>query len=123
MSQRILIVDDEPGFLQGIKKIIGATGAAIDLADNLRDAEQFLERDRYDIVITDLRLTSVLSEEGMEIIRFAKERHPGTHCILITGYGSPELQARAIALGVSCYFEKPVDPKKLLEAVRALSNG
>jgi DNA-binding NtrC family response regulator len=123
MPHRILIIDDDPGFLQGIRKILGSTGADLDLTDTLAEAQRFLAGHRYDIVITDLRLTNVMSEEGIEILRLVKERHPDTHCILITGYGSPELEARAIALGVSCYFEKPVDPKKLLEAVQVLLTG
>jgi len=123
MNQRILVVDDEPGFLKGIRKILGTTGAVLDLTDTLEEARRFLSDNRYDIVITDLRLTNVMSEEGLEIIRLVKERHPDTHCILITGYGSPELEARTITLGAACYFEKPVDPRKLLEAVRALSGG
>ena len=123
MSQRILIVDDEPGFLQGIRKIMGATGAVLDLTDSMEEAERYLTSNRYDIVITDLRLTGVLSEEGLEIIRFVKERNPATHCILITGYGSPELREKALAQGAAYYFEKPVPPKELLEAVKALAGA
>lgn len=121
MTHRILIIDDERAFLLGMQKIMGSLGAVLDLADSMEEAERYLTRNQYDIVITDLRLTGVLSEEGMEIIRFVKEQNPATHCILITGYGNADLQARAIALGVACYFEKPVDPKKLLEAVRVLT--
>jgi DNA-binding NtrC family response regulator len=123
MSQRILIVDDEPGFLHGIRKILGVTGAVLDLTDTMEEAVRYLTENRYDIVITDLRLTHVASEEGLEIIRLVKERDPSTRCILITGYGNADLQARAITLGAACYFEKPVDPKKLLEAVQVLLAG
>jgi len=120
MSKRILIVDDEPAFLLGINRIMKPTGALLDLTDNREEAEELLAKTTYDIVITDLRLTGVQSEDGWDIIRGAQERNPKTPCILITGYGSPDVREKALGLGVAYYFEKPVPPEDLLQAVRAL---
>ena len=121
MTKRILIVDDEPAFLLGINRIMKPTGALLDLTDSREEAEKLLARTTYDIVITDLRLTGVQSEDGWDILRSVKEKDPNTPCILITGYGSPDVREKALAQGAAYYFEKPVPPEELVQAVKALS--
>jgi DNA-binding NtrC family response regulator len=123
MSKRILIVDDEPAFLLGINRIMKPTGALLDLTDSREEAEKLLAKTTYDIVITDLRLTGVQSEDGWDILRSVKEKNPHTPCILITGYGSPDVREKAMAQGVAYYFEKPVPPEELLQAMKALGLG
>ena len=120
MAKRILVVDDETAFLLGIRKILSRTTAATDVAETLEEAERLLKIHAYDIVITDLRLTGVLGEEGLEIIRHIRETRPETQCILVTGYGSPEIREKAKAEGVDFYFEKPVSPTMLLDVVQKL---
>jgi len=120
MAKRILVVDDETAFLLGIRKILGRTTAATDIAETIEEAEKLLDQHSYDIVITDLRLTGVLGEEGLEIVRHIRETHPKTRCILVTGYGSPEIREKAMAEGVDYYFEKPVSPAMLLDVVQKL---
>ena len=120
MAKRILVVDDETAFLLGIRKILARTAAATDVAETIEEAERLLDQNAYDIVITDLRLTGVLGEEGLEIIRHIRETHPKTRCILVTGYGSPEIREKALAEGVDYYFEKPVSPSMLLDVVQKL---
>jgi DNA-binding NtrC family response regulator len=123
MTKRVLIVDDEPAFLLGIHKIMKPTGAILDLTDAMEEARKLLDQQTYDVVITDLRLTAVWSEEGLDLIRLVKGKNPATQCILITGYGTPEIREKAKAQGAAYYFEKPVPPEKLLEAVKALGIG
>jgi two-component system response regulator (stage 0 sporulation protein F) len=79
-----------------------------------------LDGEKYDFVITDLRLTGMLGEEGLEILEYVKETSPSTHVILVTGYGNPQLMTRAYRLGAACYFEKPVDPTRLIAAMTEL---
>jgi len=120
MAKRILVVDDETAFLLGIKKVLGSTGAVTDIVETIEEAEKLILQNPYDILITDLRLTGVLGEEGLEIVRFVKENSPGTQCVLVTGYGSPEIRDKAKEQGVEFYFEKPVSPSQLLDVVRKL---
>lgn len=120
MAKRILVVDDETAFLLGIKKVLGSTGAVTDIVETIEEAEKLILQNPYDILITDLRLTGVLGEEGLEIVRFVKENSPKTQCVLVTGYGSPEIRDKAREQGVMYYFEKPVAPSQLLDVVRKL---
>jgi DNA-binding NtrC family response regulator len=120
MAKRILVVDDETAFLLGIKKVLGSTGAQTDIVETIEEAEKLILQNPYDILITDLRLTGVLGEEGLEIIRFVKENSPRTQCVLVTGFGSPEIRDKAKEQGVEYYFEKPVMPSQLLDVVKKL---
>ncbi|HPR64875.1 MAG TPA: response regulator [Thermoanaerobaculia bacterium] len=120
MSHRILVVDDEVAFLLGIRKVLSRLECDVDTAESIEQAEKILKEDKFDVVITDLRLTGVLGEEGLEIIRYVRELNPETRCILVTGYGSPAIREKAYTEGVDYYFEKPVPPKTIVESLVAL---
>ncbi len=118
MSERILLVDDEDETLIIFSNLLKRLGCEIDCAESIEAAEELLAAKTYAAVITDLRLTGIIGEEGLEILRFVKEKERGTAVILVTGYGSPEIMTKAYQLGAAYYFEKPVHPFRLLEAVR-----
>jgi two-component system, response regulator RegA len=120
MAKRILIVDDEPALLIAFKGILEADQVQVDTAETMGGAEDHLKTGAYDVVIVDLRLTGVLGEEGLEIIRYVKEFKPETHVILITGYGNPSIMEKAQQLGAAFYFEKPVSSGTLFNALKNL---
>ncbi|MFZ2493994.1 MAG: response regulator [Thermoanaerobaculia bacterium] len=123
MNNRILLVDDEEAILLSFTRLLSHASFHVDTARRIEDAEALLKENQYAVVITDLRLTGVLGEEGLEILRYAHEKNPGAAVILVTGYGNPEIMNRAFELDAAFYFEKPVEPKQLLEAVRELCSG
>lgn len=118
MAERILIVDDEDETLVTFRKLLKRLDCEIDCAESIETAEALLATTSYAAVITDLRLTGIIGEEGLEILRFVKEKSSGTAVILVTGYGSPEIMTKAYQLGAAYYFEKPLHPVRLLEAVK-----
>ena len=116
----ILIVDDERAILMAFCKLFQSPHVRIDVAETLEEVRNCLQQRVYDVVIADLRLTGVLGEEGLDILRWIREHAPQTRTILMTGYGNPEIMERAYELGVAFYFEKPVAVQALEEALRAL---
>jgi DNA-binding NtrC family response regulator len=120
MPKRILIVDDEPALLIAFKGILESDEVTVDTAETMGGAENHLKANRYDVVIVDLRLTGVLGEEGLEIIKYVKEFKPETQVILITGYGNPSIMEKARELGAAFYFEKPVSSDTLFQAMKSL---
>lgn len=120
MADRILLVDDEEPILLSFTKLLTRASYEVDTAERIEDAEALLETRTYRVVVTDLRLTGVLGQEGLEILRYVREKNPETGVILVTGHGNPEIMNRAYQLGAACYFEKPVEPKQLIDAVREL---
>jgi DNA-binding NtrC family response regulator len=117
-NKKILIVDDEAGFLLALKKILRSPEIHIDIAATFEDAMALLGEQIYDVVITDVRLTIVLREEGFEILTYVKEHSPATKVIIITGYGRPNIVKQAGILGADLFFEKPFSPSILKNTLR-----
>ena len=107
-QKKVLLVDDETAFLLSARKVLEGPDLSIDTVDNFEAAIEMIDSRHYDIVVTDIRLTDVTSREGMDILRYVTERHPGTRVILLTGYGSPEIMEKAYAMGAVNYLEKPL---------------
>jgi DNA-binding NtrC family response regulator len=120
MTQRILIVDDEPAILLSFRKLLQGPSLVVDIADRMEEAERLLKENRYCVVIADLRLTGVLGEEGLELLRYVKEHDLEAQVILITGYGSPAIMDKAFQMGAAYYFEKPVSMDLLHESLNRL---
>jgi DNA-binding NtrC family response regulator len=117
---RILVVDDEITFLLGLKKFLQEPEMSVDVSETFDDAIALLQSRDYDFVITDIRLTGALSEEGMDILKYLKGYKSGIKVIVITGYGSREVMQKAYSLGADSYFEKPVSAGTLLNTMKKL---
>ena len=102
MTPTLLIVDDEKTTREGLR-------AALDdrydvyLAEDARSATDLLEREHFDVLLTDFRLPS---EDGMKIIARAKSLSKPPICILMTAYGSEEVAVEAMKRGADDYIAK-----------------
>lgn len=122
MKPRLLVVDDEESILSAIRDYFEPRGYEVDCARELEEAEALLSHIRYSLMIADLRLTGVQGNEGLELIRFARERSPWTRTIVLTGYGSTEIEMEAIGRGVDAFLQKP-QPLAHLAAIAANLTG
>jgi len=120
VRNRILLIDDERDTLTVFARLLRRLNCDIDTVDDLHDAEQAIDDHDYRVIITDLRLTPATGEEGLEVLRHARDKNATTDVIIVTGYGSPAVMTRAFDLGAAYYFEKPVQPAQLMEAVEEL---
>jgi DNA-binding response OmpR family regulator len=118
MKPRLLVVDDEEAILSAIREYFQPRGYEVDCARELEEAEALLAHIRYALVIADVRLTGVHGNEGLELIRFIRERSPWTRIIVLTGYGSTEIEMEAIGRGVDAFLQKP-QPLSELAAIAA----
>lgn len=116
--KNILLVDDESAFLHSARKILQDSEFSIDTAETFEDAIDLIDHRQFHIVITDIRLTSVMSQEGFEILKYVKENKTGTKVIVLTGYGSPEIMEKAYDMGASLFLEKPVSANTLRSIIR-----
>lgn len=107
MRHRILIVDDEKPILFSMRQFFQAHGCAVDCASDLAAARALLTHNRYDGVITDLRLSGSESAEGLSLLHDLQEDGRRTPVVMLTGYGSPEIEREASRLGVSAFLLKP----------------
>lgn len=112
-----MVVDDEEPILFAMREYFTTQGFAVDCARELEEAEALLSKVRYSAVIADLRLSGTHGTEGLEIVDQIRERWPGTRTILLTAYGSPEIEDEARRRGVDAFLRKP---KPLPEVARIL---
>lgn len=122
MKPRLLVVDDEESILSAIREYFLPLGYDVDCARELEEAEALLVHIRYALVIADVRLTGVHGNEGLELIRFIRERSPWSRIIVLTGYGSTEIEMEAIGRGVDAFLQKP-QPLAELAAIAANLTG
>ena len=113
----MLVVDDETSITFAIQNYFARRGYRVDCAQELEEAEAMMANGHYDVVIADLRLTGAHGSEGLEIVRSVRERYPRTRVILLTAYGSPEVEAAAVRYGVHSFLQKPKPLAELAQVV------
>jgi DNA-binding NtrC family response regulator len=120
MRPRILIVDDEKAILFAMREYFSAFGFEVDCARDKQEAETLLAERCYSVLITDLRLTGSDDTDGLDIARFGHERHPSMRSILLTAYGTPEIERSAYERGISVCLSKPRPLDEILETASRL---
>jgi len=114
--KRIMIVDDEQSILLGISYALKNDGVEVFTCDEIEKAEALLEKMRFDLVLADIRMSGVHGIEGLELLSYVKQ-HYDTKVIIMTGYGSKEIETDAYSRGAYHFFNKPIDIKDLLTKV------
>jgi DNA-binding NtrC family response regulator len=108
MGDRILVVDDESGAREGLRRLLEAWGYTAETAGSADDALARIENDRPSAVITDLVMPGI---DGLEFVR--RLQSLGLPVIVFSGQGTIETAVEAIKLGAQDFLEKPVEPAKL----------
>jgi DNA-binding NtrC family response regulator len=116
----ILIVDDDETTPSSLNSLMASDAVKIETASTMEEAEARLKTETFDLVITDLRLTGTVGMEGFELISKIKAQTPQTRVVLLTGYGSPEIEQEARQRGADDYWEKTILIPTLVERIRAL---
>lgn len=98
----LLIVDDEKPTREGLRAAL-EDRYDVYVAEDAASAIQLLERERFDVMLTDFRLPK---EDGMRLIARAKSLSRPPICILMTAYGSEELAVDAMRRGADDYIAK-----------------
>jgi len=102
MNPTLLIVDDEKTIREGFREALQGS-YDIYLAEDAKTAIEMLEKDHFDVLLTDFRLAG---EDGMKLITRAKSLSKPPICILMTAYGSEELAVEAMKRGADDYIAK-----------------
>src|ERR1043166_48895 len=98
----LLIVDDEKPTRDGLRAAL-EDRYDVYLAEDTVAATELLEKEHFDVLLTDLRLPS---EDGMKLIARAKSLSKPPVCILMTAYGSEEVAVEAMKRGADDYIAK-----------------
>lgn len=122
MKPRLLVIEDEVAILYALQHFFALQGFSVHTAAEREEAEGLLAEHEYAAVIASLRLSGSFSTDGLEIVRFIREHCPGAKVILLTAYGSPEVEAEAERLGVDAFLHKPMPLAQIAGRVRSLLN-
>jgi DNA-binding NtrC family response regulator len=114
--ERILVIDDDPGFRELLDTILSGAGYEVDAGISIADARRLGATRQYNLVLSDLRLPD---GSGLEIVRWFAEQMPGTPVIVITAFGTIDSAVEAVKLGAQNYLSKPLrSPEELRITVR-----
>jgi two-component system response regulator PilR (NtrC family) len=115
-SASILVVDDEPDLRTLYELTLLREGHAVVAAPDVTQAREWLAQQRFDVLISDMRLPDGL---GLDLLRELADAQRPEKCIVITAYGSAENAVESLKAGAFDYLTKPVDLKQLRSAVTA----
>ncbi len=112
---RILAVDDELDMLTLFKMMVeGYTDHQVTVTNNPLEAKDLLDREQFDLVLTDLKMPGM---DGMELLEAAKKKDEDLLVMVITAYGSLESAEEAMAKGAFDFITKPFRKEQILLAI------
>ncbi len=115
---RILVVDDEPGMLEVCADSLDALdSAAVILESSSSKAAERLAKEKFDLLVTDVRMPGI---DGVELLRIGREHDPELPAVVMTAYPTVDSAIAVMKLGAIDYIQKPFHPDDFLETVRRL---
>ncbi|WP_342620733.1 sigma-54 dependent transcriptional regulator [Rhodoferax sp. GW822-FHT02A01] len=117
---QILVIDDEPDLRTLYELTLLREGYQVDAAATIQEAWEQLNRQRFDLVITDMRLPD---GSGIDLLKGLRAQQRQERCIVITAYGSAENAVDSLKAGAFDYLTKPVDLKQFRAVVSAAALG
>lgn len=113
-TKRILIVDDEPSVLTLLCDLFHSVGWDIQDASSGADAIEKIERGRYDVILTDMKMPG---PSGIEVLRTAKKIQSDAEVVLMTGYATVDTAIEAMRAGAFHYLMKPFKGEEVINLV------
>jgi CheY-like chemotaxis protein len=111
---RLLVVDDERGQCELVKKLLSDQGYEVDVADGGEAALELLETNAYELVVLDYQMPGM---NGVELFRAARLVQPELVGVFLTAYADISTVFPAMDAGVERVLAKPVDSRELLPLV------
>ena len=107
---KILVVDDEMGMREGIRRILEIQGHQVDTADCGAVGIQKGIATEYDLYFIDLKMPDI---DGTQVLREIKLMYPEAICVIVTAYASIDTAVETTRLGAYQYIPKPFEPDEL----------
>ena len=112
---RILAIDDELDMLTLLKMMIESyTDHRVEVTNNPLEAVELLDKQSYDLVLTDLKMPGM---DGIEVLNQVKKKDEDALVMVITAYGSLESAEEAMAKGAFDFITKPFRKEQILLAI------
>jgi DNA-binding NtrC family response regulator len=111
MSIKVLLVDDETGFVEALARRLALRRFDVKTASSAEQALQILDGEQIDVAVVDVKMPDV---DGIEATRAFRARHPQLEVILLTGHASIEASQEGLTMGAFDYLLKPVSIDELV---------
>ena len=115
---KILIIDDEKNIREGLAESLNEKDYKVYQAKSSREALSYLNKNSFDIALTDLKMPET---DGIEFLEIVKEKQPDIDVIIMTAYGTVETAVEALKKGAYDYLTKPIDIKNLRTYIKNLA--
>ena len=115
--QRILIVEDEPAMLNGLKDNLEIEGYTVDTADEKQGGLEKILQNHYDLVLLDVMLPNL---SGFDICKKVRKEGISTPIILLTAKGEEIDKVLGLELGADDYMTKPFSLRELFARIKAV---
>jgi DNA-binding NtrC family response regulator len=110
-EMRIMLVDDEEGFLSTTKNVLERKGINVTTAMSGSEALEKLTQEKIDVVILDVKMPGM---DGVSALKAIKSRYSSIEVIMLTGHGTVESALDGLRSGASDYLTKPIDIDELV---------
>ncbi|MFN3308028.1 MAG: response regulator [Anaerolineales bacterium] len=115
MADRILVIDDEPGIREGVRRGLSPQGYVVETAEDGKAGLALFCEQPFDLVLIDVMMPGT---SGIDLIGEIHKIDPEAVCVIITGYATVEMAVRAIKEGAYDFLTKPFSVDDLLLVVR-----
>jgi DNA-binding NtrC family response regulator len=111
---RILVIDDEDSMRRFLRMLLSNEGYEVQAEESGANGISRLERDSFDLVITDLKMPGV---DGLSVLDSVRSKYPNLPVVILTAYGSEKVAAEAIRRGAFQLVEKSAHNEEIVLAV------
>lgn len=112
---KVLVIDDEPGFLQMLQVILSRAGYQVSSVTSAEDALHLLQHQRFDLCLCDLKMPGM---DGMEFLNALRTDAIPMTVIVMSAYGSNDAAIAAMKAGAYDYINKPFQAEEILLTLR-----
>ena len=119
--QKILILDDEQDILEIYQEILARLPSQpeIHTSDNGARAIALLESEPFNLLMADLRMPQM---DGFQVLAIVRRKFPALRVAVVTGSEDEQFRARAYAMGIDLYIEKPKTGKEIINFVDCIES-
>jgi len=112
---RVLLVDDEQGFVNILQKRLGKRDMVVTPALSGTEAIQILRKNDFDVAVVDLKMEDM---DGIEVLKIFKKMVPEMPVLMLTGHGSEIAAQEGVRHGAYDYLIKPCELEILVSKIR-----
>src|SRR5437016_1792213 len=93
---RVLVIDDDQFHAETVAEVLEKVGDQVEVATSGKAGAAALDRDEFDVILTDLRMSGI---DGLAIVRKARQEQPDAEVVVMTGFGDVKTAVEAMKLG------------------------